>query len=95
MDAGLLEPWHLVIILVIIAIVFGAGKLPQVGSALGQSIREFRREVHDDTSAASVAMLDSTGTAATTVDSTCGRCGARLAAGMHFCPQCGAAGGSR
>lgn len=40
-------PFHiglpeLVIILVIALIVFGAGKLPGVGRALGQSIREFK-----------------------------------------------------
>ncbi|MFA4837080.1 MAG: twin-arginine translocase TatA/TatE family subunit [Dehalococcoidia bacterium] len=34
---------ELVIILVIILLIFGAGKLPQVGGALGKSIREFRK----------------------------------------------------
>lgn len=34
---------ELVIILVIILIVFGAGKLPQIGDALGRSIRNFKR----------------------------------------------------
>ena len=33
---------ELLIILVIVILVFGVGKLPQIGSALGQSIREFR-----------------------------------------------------
>ncbi|MHB0878453.1 MAG: twin-arginine translocase TatA/TatE family subunit [Anaerolineae bacterium] len=33
---------ELLIVLVIIITIFGAGKLPQVGSAIGQSIREFR-----------------------------------------------------
>ncbi len=32
-----------VIILVVVLIVFGVGKLPQVGGALGKGIREFRR----------------------------------------------------
>jgi sec-independent protein translocase protein TatA len=32
-----------VIILAVILIVFGVGKLPQVGGALGKGIREFRR----------------------------------------------------
>lgn len=31
-----------IIILVIVLIVFGVGKLPQIGGAIGQSIREFR-----------------------------------------------------
>lgn len=34
---------ELVIILVIALLVFGAGKLPQVGSSLGKAIRDFRR----------------------------------------------------
>jgi len=33
---------ELLIILVIIVLVFGVGKLPQVAEALGQGIREFR-----------------------------------------------------
>ncbi len=31
------------IILTVVVIVFGVGKLPQVGGALGKGIREFRR----------------------------------------------------
>jgi sec-independent protein translocase protein TatA len=38
-----LGPWEIGLILVIILIVFGVGKLPRVGSALGQGIREFRK----------------------------------------------------
>lgn len=34
--------WELVIILVIVIIIFGVGKLPELGGALGKSIREFR-----------------------------------------------------
>jgi len=33
---------ELLIVLVIFMLIFGVGKLPQVGKALGQSIREFR-----------------------------------------------------
>ncbi len=33
---------EIVLILVIVLIIFGAGKLPQIGSALGKSIREFK-----------------------------------------------------
>jgi sec-independent protein translocase protein TatA len=36
---------ELVIILVIVLIIFGPGKLTGAGSALGQAIREFRRGV--------------------------------------------------
>ena len=37
-----LGPLEIGLILIIILVVFGVGKLPQVGSALGKSIRAFR-----------------------------------------------------
>jgi sec-independent protein translocase protein TatA len=42
MHFGTLGGWEWIIILVIVIIIFGVGKLPQVGGALGKSIREFR-----------------------------------------------------
>jgi sec-independent protein translocase protein TatA len=36
-------PTELVIVLVIVLVIFGAGKLSQVGGALGKGIREFRK----------------------------------------------------
>ncbi len=42
MFEGVLQPTHLVLILVIVLIIFGPGKLPGVGRAIGQSIRELR-----------------------------------------------------
>lgn len=43
-------PWELIIIGVIVVIIFGTGKLGQLGGAVGKSIREFRSEakVGDD-----------------------------------------------
>lgn len=38
-----LGPLELFMILVVVLIIFGAGKLPQVGEALGRSIRNFKR----------------------------------------------------
>jgi len=37
-----LGPLELAIILVIVVLVFGAGKLPELGSALGKTLREFK-----------------------------------------------------
>jgi sec-independent protein translocase protein TatA len=42
MNFGTFSGWELLIILVIVIIIFGVGKLPQVGGAIGKSIREFR-----------------------------------------------------
>ncbi|MFA5516641.1 MAG: twin-arginine translocase TatA/TatE family subunit [Desulfuromonadales bacterium] len=39
---------ELVIILVLVMVVFGAGKLPQVGSALGKGIRNFKQGINQD-----------------------------------------------
>lgn len=36
---------ELVVILVIIMIIFGAGKLPEIGEGLGRGIRNFRKAV--------------------------------------------------
>jgi sec-independent protein translocase protein TatA len=38
-----LGPWEIALILVIVLIVFGVGKLPQVGSALGKAIHSFKK----------------------------------------------------
>lgn len=40
-------PWELAIILVIIVIIFGVGKLPEIGGALGKGIREFKESSTD------------------------------------------------
>ena len=39
---------EILVILVIVLVVFGGGKLAGVGKALGQSIRDFKREVKAD-----------------------------------------------
>jgi len=36
-------PWEIALVLVIILIVFGVGKLPQVGGAIGKGLRAFKR----------------------------------------------------
>jgi TatA/E family protein of Tat protein translocase len=40
-------PWELLVLLVIVLIIFGPGKLPDVGNAIGRGIREFRRASSD------------------------------------------------
>ncbi len=41
-------PWEVGLILLIILIVFGVGKLPQVGEALGKGIRAFRKSQQEE-----------------------------------------------
>jgi sec-independent protein translocase protein TatA len=52
---------ELVIVLVIIMIIFGAGKLPEVAKSLGQGVKEFKQESAgstDSLAAASAASGD-------------------------------------
>ena len=39
---------ELIIILVIILIIFGAGKLPEIGSGMGKAIKNFKGATSDD-----------------------------------------------
>ncbi|MFZ5647081.1 MAG: Sec-independent protein translocase subunit TatA/TatB [Bacillota bacterium] len=36
-------PWELILILAIALVIFGPGKLPEVGKALGNGLKEFRK----------------------------------------------------
>ncbi|HMO19327.1 MAG TPA: twin-arginine translocase TatA/TatE family subunit [Oligoflexia bacterium] len=42
-----LGPWELGVILVIVIIMFGVGKLPEIGSGLGEGIKNFRKSIKD------------------------------------------------
>ncbi|HLL49634.1 MAG TPA: twin-arginine translocase TatA/TatE family subunit [Thermomicrobiales bacterium] len=55
---------ELVIVLVIIMIIFGAGKLPEIAKSLGQGVKEFREE------AQAPVVPASTRTTASATDST-------------------------
>ena len=38
---------ELIVILVIVLIIFGAGKLPEIGSAIGKGIKNFKKSVRE------------------------------------------------
>jgi sec-independent protein translocase protein TatA len=40
-------PGELILVLVIVLIIFGPGKLPDIGSAIGRGVREFRKASTD------------------------------------------------
>ena len=50
-------PMELIIILFIVLIIFGVGRLTDIGGALGRSIKEFRKATEDEPS--TVATTDS------------------------------------
>ncbi len=49
---------ELILILAIILIIFGAGRLPQVGEGVGKALRSFKKEVHDVPPAATEVQQD-------------------------------------
>jgi sec-independent protein translocase protein TatA len=64
-----LGPTELIIILVIVLIVFGAGRLPQVFSSLGKGVKEFREasEGNDTTEVSKTTTTTTTPVATTPV----------------------------
>jgi sec-independent protein translocase protein TatA len=41
---------HILILLLVLVLVFGARRIPEIGSSLGQGIKEFKRSLKDATS---------------------------------------------
>ena len=40
--------WELIVILVIIVLLFGAKRLPEIGAGIGDGIKNFRKSMKDD-----------------------------------------------
>ncbi len=40
-------PMELIILLVLVLVIFGVGRLPEVGGAIGKTIKEFKRSQSD------------------------------------------------
>ena len=77
---------ELVFVLVIVLIVFGAGKLPTVFGQLGKGVRTFREEsAKDDITGAPTA----TATATAAGSKYCSSCGKPNSDGAKFCASCG------
>lgn len=45
MFEGLFQPMHLIVILIIVLIIFGPGKLPEIGNTLGKAIKGFKKSM--------------------------------------------------
>lgn len=44
---GAVKPWHWIVILVLLILLFGANKLPDIAANLGQSLKVFKKEVKE------------------------------------------------
>ncbi len=45
MFEGLFRPMHLILILLIVLVIFGGKRLPEIGEGLGKSIRSFKKAI--------------------------------------------------
>ena len=91
---GPIGPFEGLIILAIVVLIFGVGKLGDVGGALGRSVREFRKAAKDsDEPEALISESTAEATASDAPAATgdnCSKCGAQLGADKKFCAECGA-----
>lgn len=46
--AGIVGPWQVVLIIVIIVLLFGGRKIPELMKGLGQGIKEFKKATKDE-----------------------------------------------
>lgn len=76
---------ELIVILVIAVLIFGASRLPEVGSSLGKAIRGFKEasEKREPDESQAEARVD--GESA----KTCPHCGREVSADAAFCAGCG------
>ena len=100
MGVGIFEPWHLVLVLVIILMLFGPGKLPSVGRGIGDAFRELKKATTDEpeltdadakASTTTAASAAASGSASAPVEIVCKNCGATVAPQQKFCASCGTA----
>jgi sec-independent protein translocase protein TatA len=45
---GTLSPFHWIIVLLVILLLFGAKKIPDLAKGLGQGLKEFKKALKDD-----------------------------------------------
>ncbi len=88
MFEGLFQPTHLIIILIIVLVVFGPGKLPEIGGSLGKSITEFKRSLSNPE--AEDKAKAGTGEPDKVTTRTCPACNAENTGANQFCGNCGA-----
>jgi sec-independent protein translocase protein TatA len=94
MGLGALQPMHLIVILVIVLLIFGPGKLPELGKAVGDGLRELKRATtgddHKSDGTAAATTVTPISAAPTLASRACPSCRGTVAVGDKFCGNCGA-----
>jgi sec-independent protein translocase protein TatA len=88
MGVGVLQPWHVIVILVIVLVIFGPGKLPMLGKAVGDTVRDFKKAVGDDAKPEASATT-AVPTALSPGMRECTTCHKPVPVADRFCGACG------
>jgi len=59
---GLLEPWHIIIIVFALLLMFGGKKIPELMRGLGKGMKEFKDAQNSDSSTSNPANTNTTTT---------------------------------
>jgi sec-independent protein translocase protein TatA len=97
MYPGLFSPWHIAILVLVILLVFGPKRLPEMGRSLGRGMREFKDSISGSADDQDAALPADTATPISAAPGTvegatpCHACGGEVASDAQFCSACGAA----
>ncbi len=85
-----LGPFELLLILAIVILIFGVGKMSDIGGAMGKSIREFRKAAKEPDELPSETTAESaTAEAPQATSVSCTKCSTEVPSGTKFCAECG------
>ena len=42
-----MRPWHIVVLVIVVVLIFGANRLPDIAKSVGQSMKVFKKEMKD------------------------------------------------
>jgi sec-independent protein translocase protein TatA len=95
-----IRPEHLIVIAIVALIIFGPSRLPEIGRALGKTLRKFQSATKEATQGFTTEITKSETPAPTSAPTpapvaeakaACKNCGKPILVGAKFCPECGAA----
>lgn len=86
-----LQPTHLILILVVALLIFGPSRLPEIGKAFGQTLREFQNSTKEVTRSLEEGIRTETTKPDEPVKVSCKNCSKPIPMGAKFCPECGTA----
>jgi len=82
---------ELMVILVIVLVLFGANRLPQIARSLGSSMKEFKKGMNEGQQEDDGQTRTSPANNGATAARICRQCKKGLASEWSHCPHCGAA----